>query len=92
MHLRRRAPACIAKYVPSQQKKQLSLPLLTHGTNMGQPKVEHINYFLITINPQKRGIPSLGKIKDREPFRATGEFYVKSRSGYRAMLSLIRLC
>ncbi len=46
---------------------------------------------MITINPQKQGIPSLGGIEQREPLGATGEFYVKSSIEYRTMLPLIRL-
>jgi hypothetical protein len=37
---------------------------------------------LITINPQKQGIPSLGGVKERKPLCVTGEFCVKSSSGY----------
>jgi hypothetical protein len=35
--------------------------------------------YLITINPQKQGIPSLGGVKLRKPLCVTGEFCVKSQ-------------
>ena len=52
-------------------------------TGTATRKINHLSFvYLITINPQKQGIPSLGGIKQREPLYATGEFYVKLNSGY----------
>jgi hypothetical protein len=39
-------------------------------------------YYLISSNPQKQWIPSLGEIKQREHLCATGEFSVKLSGGY----------
>ncbi len=41
-----------------------------------------VYFFLITINPQKQGIPSLGGMKQRELPYVTGKFHVESSSGY----------